>query len=126
MANHWVCIDCGARQAAPGACAACRRDDTVDARDEKVRELMRDVDQELRVKRENRARLIGVLVGMTVVFALWLVPGYWEVEAMVRAPVFLDQWALMALIGFGAMLVLSRRWSARRFPYLRDDLALDE
>ena len=120
-----MCIDCGARQAAAGACAACRRgDDTVDARDEKVRELMRDVEQELRVKRENRGRLVGVLVGMFVVFGLWLVPGYWDVEELVRAPAFFDQWALMAAIGFGVMFALSRR-APKRFPYLRDDLTLD-
>ena len=60
MTKAWVCIDCGARQDDKGVCAACGRGDTLDTREEKVRELMYDVDLRLRQKAETRARMIGV------------------------------------------------------------------
>nr|HEX4312888.1 hypothetical protein [Kofleriaceae bacterium] len=125
MANTWVCIDCGARQAAPGTCAACGKDEVSDARDDKVRELMHDVDERLRRTRETHARFVGVLIGMFVVFGLWMIPAYWDLEEIIRGPGFIDQWALMAAIGYGVMKLLARG-GRKRFPYLRDDLTLAE
>ena len=74
-------------------------------------------------RREKRYRLLGVVVGMAAIFGLWLVPGYWIIEAGFRLPMLFDQWILMALVGFGLMKLLERR-ARRRFPYLRDDLTI--
>jgi hypothetical protein len=126
MTDPWVCIDCGARQADQGRCAACSHDDTLDARDERVRELMRDVDRRLADRRDARFRWIGVVGGMAIVFGLWLVPGYWGLRgyAYPGLPVFADQWALMALIGFGIGKLLHKLVGKPRFPYLQDDLTI--
>ena len=126
MTNPWVCIDCGARQEAQGACRACGHADTLDARDEKVRELMRDVDLRLTDRREGRLRFLGVGVGMALIFALWMVPGYWDLRGKIYPglPMLIDQWLFMALIGLGVMKVGERVLAKRRFPYLGDDLTI--
>jgi len=123
MTDPWVCLDCGGRQANQGQCAACKHDDTLDLRDEKVRELMRDVDQRLADRRDGRFRFIGVAVGMVVVFALWLVPGYWTFRSVYAIPLLIDQWIVMALIGFGVVKLLGKLVKPR-FPYLKSDLTV--
>ena len=127
MSDLWVCIDCGSRQPAEGNCRACGHELTLDLRDEKVRELMRDVDLRLRLRREGRFRLIGVLVGMGVIFALWMVPAYWRARGSVYPglPLLIDQWLFMALIGLGLSKLLEKKFSGQRFPYLRDDLSVE-
>lgn len=126
MNDPWVCIDCGARQAAQGRCAACGHEDTLDARDERVRELMRDVDLRHGLRWEGRLRFLGVAVGMAAIFGLWLVPGYWDLRGKLYPglPLFADQWAFMALIAFGVIKVCEKRLVKKRFPYLRDDLTI--
>ena len=124
MTDPWVCIDCGARQADKGKCLACGHDDTLDMHDEKVRELMRDVDGRLASRREGRLRWLGVDTGMVVVFGLWAVPGYWTLRNAIALPILIDQWILMALIGFGLMKLLSGMVRPR-FPYLRSDLTVE-
>lgn len=116
----WVCIDCGARQPAEGPCAACKHELTLDTRDEKVRELMHDVDLRLRDQRETRARFMGVILGMAVIFSLWMVPGYWDARGRVYPglPMFIDQWIFMALIGLLASKLLVKYLGRPRFPYL--------
>ena len=121
MTDPWVCIDCGHRQASGGACMACGREPTLDARVEKTRELMFDVDLRLAQRREGRFRLIGVVVGLSVIFGLWLVPGWWTWRNYYALPFFADQWLMMALIGLGLSKLLEKRFSHKRFPYLRDD-----
>nr|MBA2538473.1 hypothetical protein [Deltaproteobacteria bacterium] len=96
-------------------------DDTLDVRDVKVRELMRDVEQRLTDRREGRLRFLGVGIGMATVIALWMVPGYSTIRQGMALPLFLDQLILMALIGFGVIKLLMAR---KRFPYLRDDLTI--
>lgn len=120
MSARWVCIDCGARQDADGPCVKCRRDATLDTQDAKVRELMYDVDLRRQQKAEGRARLIGVAVGMSSVIALWLVPGYWKLRGTLYPglPGLLDQWALMAVLGFLISKVLEKKLFTKRFPYL--------
>jgi hypothetical protein len=126
MTDPWVCIDCGARQPEQGKCAACGHEDTLDARQEKVRELMRDVDLRLGLRREGRCRAIGVAVGIGTIFALWMVPGYWGLRGRLYPgiPLLLDQWFFMALIGFLVSKTLEKKLGKRRFPYLRDDLTI--
>ncbi len=123
MAKPWVCIDCGARQADKGACAACGKGDTLDTRDEKVRELMYDVDLRLRQKAETRARMIGVAIGMgTIGACMVLVPGYWKLRGRLYPglPGLIDQWFFMAVIGFFASKLLERVLLMQRFPYLNE------
>lgn len=126
MVKPWVCIDCGARQDDKGACAACGHADTLDARDERVRELMRDVDMRLADRREGRLRFLGVGVGMAIVFGLWMVPGYWGLRGRVYPglPLLIDQWFLMALIALGVIKGGEKLFFKKRFPYLRDDLTI--
>src|SRR4051812_31101547 len=126
MTDPWVCIDCGARQADQGRCAACGHDDTLDARDEKVRELMHDVDRRLADRRDARFRWISVVCGMAIVFGLWLVPGYWGLRgrAYPGLPIFAEQWAFMALIAFGVGKLLEKYIGKPRFPYLQPDLTI--
>jgi hypothetical protein len=118
--KNWVCIDCGARQPETGPCRACAKGDTLDARDERTRELMYDVDLRIMQKAEGRARMIGVVVGCGLIFGLWLVPGYWGLRGSVYPglPFFADQWAFMAIIGFGLSKFLEKRLAKKRFPYL--------
>jgi hypothetical protein len=118
--NLWVCIDCGARQPAEGTCAACQHEMTLDTRDEQVRELMRDVDDRLTRQRESRFRFLGVLVGMTVIFCLWMVPAYWDARGRIYPglPFLSDQWIFMVLIGLGIAKLLQNKVGKRRFPYL--------
>jgi len=93
---------------------------TLDTRDEKVRDLMYDVDLRLSQKREGRARMAGVAIGMAVIFGLWLVPGYWHFRGRLYPglPVFMDQWIFMAVIGFGVAKLLEKKFGRKRFPYL--------
>lgn len=118
--NQWVCIDCGARQAAEGSCAACNHEMTLDTRDEQVRELMRDVEDRLTRQRESRFRFLGVLAGMTIIFSLWVVPGYWDARGHVYPglPFLSEQWIFMVLIGLGFAKILEKTVGKRRFPYL--------
>jgi hypothetical protein len=122
--NVWVCIDCGARQAADGTCAACGHEMTLDTRDAKVRDLMYDVDLRLAQRREGRFRMIGVIVGMAVIFGLWMVPGYWPLRGRLYPglPIFADQWIFMAIIGLLVAKVLEKKLSKKRFPYLDQNL----
>lgn len=122
MTKPWVCIDCGSRQAESGTCRACNTNDTLDARLEQTRELMYDVDLRILQKAEGRARVVGVAVGCGLIFALWLVPGYWSLRGSVYPgiPFFIDQWAFMAIIGFGVSKLLEKRLAKKRFPYLDD------
>ncbi len=124
MNDPWVCIECGTRRADEAACIKCKHDITLDMRDEKVCELMRDIDDRLRNRRENRFRMIGVVTGMAVIFGLWMIPGYWSLRgtAYPGLPLFIDQWVFMALIGFGLSKLLERTVGGRRFPYLGSDL----
>jgi hypothetical protein len=126
MVKPWVCIDCGARQDDKGACVACAHEDTLDAREDRVRELMRDVDMRLADRREGRLRFLGVGVGMAIVFALWMVPGYWGLRGTLYPglPLFVDQWFLMAVIAMGVIKGGEKLFFKKRFPYLRDDLSM--
>ena len=126
MVNPWVCIDCGARQDETGACRACGHADTLDARDERVRELMRDVDLRRADRLETRLRFLGVGVGMAVIFGLWTIPAYWDLRGSLYPgiPMLLDQWLFMAVIGYAVSKGAEKLLARPRFPYLRDDLTI--
>ena len=120
----WVCIDCGARQEAQGRCAACGHEDTLDTRDERVRELMRDVELRLSLRREGRFRFIGVGIGMVLVSGR-MIPGYWTLRGSTFAlPFLFDQWIFMVLIGLGVLKLLAKVFGKKRFPYLGVDLQI--
>jgi hypothetical protein len=127
MERPRVCIECGGRQAEPGTCAACGAEDTLDAREERVRELMRDIDLRRGLRFEARSRVIGVGLGMLIVIGLWLVPGWWSLRGRLYPglPLFADQFALMIAIAWGTSKLFERLRPPPRFPYLRDDLTLE-
>lgn len=127
MNNPWVCIDCGARQAESGACVACKHEDTLDARKENTRDLMRDVDMRLGDRREGRLRFLGVGIGMAIIFGLWTVPAYWSLRGTIYPglPLLVDQWALMALIAFGVIKGGEKLFFKKRFPYLKPDMTME-
>ncbi|MFN0251405.1 MAG: hypothetical protein ACKV2T_31305 [Kofleriaceae bacterium] len=120
MTNPWVCIDCGSRQPERGTCRTCSKGDTLDARDERTRELMSDVDLRIRQKAESRARMIGVAIGIGTIGALWLVPGYWSLRGTLYPgiPFYFEQWFFMAVIGLVVSKLLEKRLAKKRFPYL--------
>jgi hypothetical protein len=127
MTDPWVCIECGARRPHGGpdvGTCRCGHDITLDMHDEKVRELMRDIDDRLAKRRETRFRLIGVVVGMATIFGAWMIPGYWDLRGRLYPglPFVMDQWLLMALIGLGLSKLLEKKLARRRFPYLGSDL----
>jgi hypothetical protein len=61
----WICLDCAARNQAPGDCAACGRGPLLDARDPQVRATLLQQDGQ-RVLARQRA-LIVVAAGLTTV-----------------------------------------------------------
>ncbi len=122
MTDPWVCIDCGARQAQSGTCQRCANGDTLDVREERVRELMYDVDLRLAQRAESRARMLGVVIGVGTIALLWLVPGYWSLRGTLYPgiPFLVDQWFFMAVIGLGVSKLLEKAFTKKRFPYLDD------
>lgn len=122
MTNPWVCIDCGARQAASGTCQRCGKGETLDAREERVRELMYDVDLRIAQRAESRARMIGVVIGVGTIAALWAVPGYWDLRGTLYPgiPFLVDQWFFMAVIGLVVSKLFEKAFTKKRFPYLDD------
>ncbi|MFT3700230.1 MAG: hypothetical protein QM831_44205 [Kofleriaceae bacterium] len=123
----WVCIDCGNRQPGDGQCTACKHDPVLDLEDVRTREFMRDVDERLRVRRENRFRIVGVLIGTVIIVALWTQRFWWEARGKVYPglPMLIDQFAMMIAIGFGVSWALTKtKLGKPRFPYLKRDLTI--
>ncbi len=81
---------------------------------------MSDVELRLRSRAEARARFLGVIVGLAVIFGAWLIPGYWHLRGRLYPglPLFADQWIFMALIALGVSKVTLRWFGRLRFPYL--------
>jgi len=118
--HRLACPECGQRQAAAPRCVACGYADGLLSldNDEHI-DLMRDIDQRRADKHEKRSRILAVVISMGLVFALWLVPGFWKArEESVAAPFLFDQWALMIVIAFGITLVLKKLRPVPLFPYI--------
>lgn len=115
-----VCPECGHRQAAGDRCGGCNYDGMLDLANERHVELLRDIDRRRRDKHTDRVRIISVLAAMAIVFALWLVPGYWHWRGRYYPglPLLADQFAFMILIALGISKLLERRAPRSRFPYL--------
>lgn len=126
MTNPWVCIECGGRQAEPGTCRACRKDEVLDANKEEVRGLMADVELRLGDRREARLRWGGVILAISIVVFAWTIPGYWQVrgDAYPGLPFLLDQWLFMTVLGFGFLKLGERVFTHKRFPYLNEQQQL--
>lgn len=94
----------------------------MDSQREDVRELMRDVDLRLGLKREALVRWLSVAIGCGVIVACWMIPGYWQLRGSLYPglPALFDQWLLMILIAFGLTKLLGRN-KPQRFPYLDGD-----
>ena len=114
-----ACPECGHRQAAGEKCAACGYVDGMLSLDNDQHvDLLRDIDQRRQDKHEKRSRFLAVGIALAIVFALWLVPGYWTYEQRVAMPFLFDQWALMIVIGFGLTLVFKQFRPKKLFPYI--------
>jgi hypothetical protein len=114
-----ACPECGHRQDTGERCAGCGYADGLMSLDNDQHvDLLRDIDQRRHDKHEKRSRFLAVGIALVVVFALWLVPGYWKYEQRVAMPFLFDQWALMIAIGFGLTLIFKRFRPAKLFPYI--------
>jgi hypothetical protein len=115
-----VCIQCGRRQPAAERCAGCGEDNLLDLGKDQTRELLLDIDQRLRDKRETRIRVLGVVIGIAAIVLIWAVPGYWGFRNRTFAlPFFLDQVALMVAVAFAATKLLERAWpGTKKFPFI--------
>ena len=73
------------------------------------------MNQRRRDRREAQHRLIAVVIGIALVGALWLVPGYWHARGRYYPglPFLADQWAFMILAALGAMKLLAIAFPAR-------------
>lgn len=116
-----ACPECGHRQEeGRERCASCGYTDGLLSLDnfEHV-DLLRDIDQRRFDKHEKKSRILAVVISMGVVFALWLVPGFWKArEESVAAPFLFDQWALMIVIALGITMVLKKTKPKPLFPYI--------
>ncbi len=120
----FACPECGHRQDGAGACGRCGNDPTLDLDKRDTVDLLFDIDQRLRMRRETRIRLGSVAIAVGLILSLWTVPGYWSLRGRVYPglPLFADQFAIMILLGLGLMKLLERRYrGVRRFPYVTDD-----
>jgi hypothetical protein len=116
----WICTVCDKRQEYSSKCAGCGDDSLLDLRKQDTRLFLVDIDQRRRVARESQLRLVSVLVGMTVVIAMWFIPGFWAARSRYFAlPLLVDQWALMIGIAFGMLKLLPLRFGVRpRFGFI--------
>ncbi|HEY5946108.1 MAG TPA: hypothetical protein VIV40_11485 [Kofleriaceae bacterium] len=117
-----ACPECGHRQASGDRCGSCDYDGILDLDNARHVELLRDIDRRRRDKRVDRVRVASVGFSMLIVFALWLVPGYWSVRGVYYPglPLFADQFAFMILIALGMSKLLEKTAPPSRFPYLED------
>jgi hypothetical protein len=115
-----VCPECGHRQEAGDRCGSCNYDGMLDLTNARHVELLRDIDRRRRDKHTDRVRIIAVVVSMAIVFALWLVPGYWSVRGTYYPglPLLADQFAFMILIAIGISKLLEKRAPRPKFPYV--------
>lgn len=114
-----ACPECGHRQETGERCAACGYADGMMSLDNDQHvDLLRDIDQRRHDKHEKRSRFLAVGIALAIVFALWLVPGYWKYEQRVAMPFLADQWALMIAIGFGLTLLFKLNRPKKLFPYI--------
>ena len=117
-----ACPDCGHRQDTRDRCAKCGWDGLFDLDNEAHVLQLREIDQRARDKRNDRVRMASVAFGMILVFALWLVPGFWHARKQYFAiPLLIDQWALMIGIALGLSKLLEKTAPRGKFYYLDDD-----
>jgi hypothetical protein len=115
-----ACPECGHRQDGGDRCGACNYDGLLDLDNAQHVELLRDIDMRRRDKHETRVRLASVAFAVTLIFALWLVPGYWTARGRYYPglPFLVDQWILMILIALGLSKLLERTAPPSKFPYV--------
>jgi hypothetical protein len=124
-----ACPECGHRQDGDAAtdtarrCGRCNYDGLLDLDNPRHVDLLRDIDHRRRDKRNDRVRIASVGFAMLTVFALWLVPGYWDLRGTFYPglPLLADQFALMIALAFGISKLLEKTAPPSKFPYLDDD-----
>jgi hypothetical protein len=93
-------MDCGARQAEGGACAACKEDPVLDLADPSVRAMLIDEDVRRREKRGDRVRYASVPVSIATVVLFLSVGG----AAILPSGPFLSYWiGAMVAVALGVM-----------------------
>jgi len=116
-----VCTQCGRRQPASARCTGCGDDNLLDLGKEQTRELLLDIDQRLRDRREAQLRIVAVVIGIGFIALLWTAPGYWHARGRVYPglPFLLDQWVFMIVAAYGTLKLLTRVAAAKpRFPFI--------
>ena len=86
-------------------------------------ELLRDIDRRRRDKHTDRVRLASVAISLIIVFALWLVPGYWSARGRYYPglPLLADQFFFMIVLALGISKLLERTAPPSKFPYVDGD-----
>lgn len=118
-AGVFACARCGHRQAEDATCTGCGEGEALDLRRGATRDYLDEVEARHRDRLTDRIRLASVLGGMAVVFALWLIPGYFTARNTLNPglPFFADQWILAGLIALGLMQLAERRLVRPKFPW---------
>ena len=118
-----ACPECAHRQDGGDRCGACGYDGMLDLGNDRHVELLRDIDRRRRDKRTDRVRLASVGFSLIIVFALWLVPGYWSVRGHYYPglPFLADQFFFMIVLALGISKLLEKTAPPSKFPYLDED-----
>jgi hypothetical protein len=123
---RYGCIFCGHRQDSDAVCSSCHRDRTLDLTDSSIRDFFRETEASERKKREDFAKMIGVIVAM-IVLAACIAIQVW-LRVLRRRTVAIT---IVAPLGAAVLVagLLERALHRRRFPWLdeldrirRDDL----
>lgn len=94
----------------------------LDLGNERHVELLREIDRRRRDKRTDRVRVASVGLSLLIVFALWLVPGYWSLRGThyPGLPLLADQFFFMIVLALGISKLLEKTAPPSKFPFLDD------
>ena len=119
---NYVCAQCGHRQSEDADCRGCGQDVVHDIRERRTRDFLRDVEMRLERKRADRIRMISVVIGLAIIFALMTQSFWWELRAaFIGLPLLLDQWIYAGLIAAGLMKIAEGYYAdKKRFGFLAE------
>ena len=107
-APKFICIPCAELVPAPGTCGKCG-DVLLDCAREDVRQLVDDINSRKRGAHEQRMLWVSIAAAFVLMFAIWSIPGYWQLRRyLFQLPLLIDQ--QLMLLGLSFLFVkLSRK-----------------